>query len=81
MKLIRSMLLRWYLALQSRETVVVHLKSGSSIRGVLVATHRDALMLRHASALSAAGSISVDGEAEIPRVNVDWIQRLPEVAA
>lgn len=74
-------LLSSYLVRMARETVVVHLKSGSSIRGVLVAAHRDVVVLRHASALSSTGSVSIDGEAVISRDNVDWTQRLTEVAS
>lgn len=60
----------------ARETVVVHLEGGDSIRGVLVATHKDCLVLSHAVALWSGGETKVDGEAVLPLGKVLWLQRL-----
>jgi hypothetical protein len=59
-----------------RETIVAHLRSGDSLRGVLVAEHRDCLILAHAAFLDATSTTPVDGEAVIPRDQVSWVQRL-----
>jgi len=60
-----------------RETVAVHLSDGASLKGVLLACHRDCLVLAHAVTLSAdGGQIPVDGEAVLPRERILWLQRL-----
>ena len=68
---------RSYIARMARATVVVHLKVGHSVRGVLTAVHRDALVLSRASALAPGSAVPIDGDAVIPRVNVAWLQELP----
>jgi hypothetical protein len=60
----------------ARETVVVHTLSGTSLRGVLVASYRDCLVLAHATYLGTDTTIKVDGESVIPREQIAWIQRL-----
>lgn len=69
------MRLRRYIDGMERESVVVHTKTGSSISGVLISVHRDCVVLRHAKLLSASGSVVIDGEAIVPRAEVEWIQR------
>lgn len=71
--------LQSYLKRAERSTVVVQLKSGTSLRGVLVAAYRDCIVLRHAGAAVAPARdfTDVDGEQAVPRANVDWIQVLP----
>jgi hypothetical protein len=75
-------ILKGYIDRMERETVVAHTVSGKSIRGVLASVNRDSIVLIHASFLNAQGPSAIDGEAIVPRVNVDWLQRLPaEVTA
>ena len=71
--------LQSYLRRVERQTVIVNLVSGTSVRGVLMAVYRDCIVLRHASAApnGARELVDVDGEQAIPRGNVDWIQVLP----
>lgn len=66
-----------YIDRMARESVVAHLTDDQSIRGVLVAVHRDCLVLAHASALHSGGSAPIDGEAVVPRSRVAWLQKLP----
>lgn len=68
--------MRWVQRLL-RSSVVVHLSSGSSIRGILVGEYRDAIVLAHAHYLTAGGAEPIDGEAGIPRATIAWIQQLP----
>lgn len=70
--------LRSYLKATTRRSVVVQLKSGTSLRGVLVDVYRDCIVLRHAGAApsGARDFTDVDGEQAIPRDNVDWMQVL-----
>ena len=59
-----------------RPTVVVHLTSDKSIKGVLSGVYDDVLVLRHAALLATDGSVvSLDGEQMIPRERVEFIQR------
>jgi hypothetical protein len=61
------------------ETVVLHTRDGSSIRGVLLAVHSDVYVLRHAAYLSAdGGTVAIDGEALVPVGRVGFIQRILE---
>lgn len=74
--------LRSYLKRVIRQTVLVQLKGGTSIKGVLVDVYADVVVVRHAAAaVSGAKEFTdVDGEQVIPRGNVDWIQVIdPEV--
>jgi hypothetical protein len=52
-----------------RRTVVVHLTTGASIRGVLVGAYRDSIVLSHATYLGM-----------ILREQVAWMQNLGESA-
>lgn len=67
--------MRWLEKLD-RRFVVVHLDTGASIRGVLVAVYQDSLVVGHGSWLGADGAEQFDGEAVIPRPRVAWIQDL-----
>jgi small nuclear ribonucleoprotein (snRNP)-like protein len=59
----------------THSTVVVHMTNGASVRGVLVAVHKDCLVLAHAAYLGGQGAVSpIDGEAVIPRESVVWMQ-------
>lgn len=72
---------RDYIDSITRETVAVHLTNGVSMRGVLVATHRDCVVLAHAKILQSDGeTVPLDGEQVIPRGQLLWLQRLTEVA-
>lgn len=64
-----------------RDTVVVHAGDDDSLKGVLVAVHRDCLVLAHAVSLWDGGETKVDGEAVIPRERVAWIQHLGGAAS
>lgn len=70
---------RWIDQLK-RRTVVVHTTNGTSLRGVLVGTYRDSLVLAHVAYLGDGGSQPVDGEVVVPRERVAWIQTLLEEA-
>ncbi len=72
---------RDYVAAIIRETVAAHLATGASLRGVLVAAHRDCVVLAHASLLQSDGeAVPLDGEQLIPRGQLLWLQRLSETA-
>lgn len=65
-----------YLPTVISETVVVNTRDGNSIRGALVASHGDVIVLKGAVYLGATdGDVTIDGEAIIPRERVEWIQR------
>lgn len=70
--------LRRYLNRVTRRHVVVNLKSGTSIKGVLFAAYRDVLVIRHAAIATpkAREFVDADGEQLIERHDVDWIQLL-----
>lgn len=70
------MVLRRYITKLARETVVVHTTDRSSFRGVLMAVHKDCIVLVHARLLSTTGTEKIDGECVIPRDNVAWLQHL-----
>lgn len=71
--------MRWIDKLIAR-TIVVNLKHDETIRGVLVGTYRDCIVLQHALHLGTLNGtkleVPVDGEAIIPRENIAWIQTL-----
>lgn len=65
---------RWIDRLR-RQTVVVHMSNGQSIRGLLVGTYKDCLVLAHAAYLGSGGSVQpIDGEAVVPREQIVWMQ-------
>lgn len=66
-----------YIDRLQRRSVVLHLKDGQSLKGVLMAAYRDSLVLAHARYLAADGELPVDGEAVVPRDSVAWLQTLP----
>jgi len=57
-------------------TVVVHTTSGSSLRGVLVGTYRDSLVLKHAKYLASNTVEDIDGEVYVPVGQVAFVQHL-----
>lgn len=67
-----------------RRTVVVHLTTGSSIRGVMAGAYRDSIVLAHATYLGMVGGerleTPIDGDAVILREQVAWMQNLGESA-
>jgi hypothetical protein len=77
------MRVRWIDRL-TRATVVVHLTTGTSIRGVLLGAYRDSLVLGHATYLGTMDGervdAPIDGEAIVPREQVAWMQALKEQA-
>lgn len=69
---------RW-IEKMTRRSVVVHLRDGASIRGVLVEAHGDCLVLTAAEVLATGpgeGPVPADGRAVLPREGVSWIQDL-----
>lgn len=59
------------------DTVVVHLKSGTSIKGLKFAVHDDGIVLRDAAVLETEGVQMLNGTPFIPRESVDWMQMIP----
>lgn len=74
---------RAYLWRKTRETVVVHLKSGTSLHGILAGVYVDVIVLAHAEVapIDAKEMVSVDGEQIVLRADVDWIQALDSEVA
>lgn len=60
-------------------TVVVHTTAGSSLRGVMVGTYTDSVVLSHVEFLAGDTTTTIDGDAVIPRDKIAWIQTLSEV--
>lgn len=57
------------------DTVIVHLKTGVSIKGLKRTVYDDALVLSDARVLEDEGMSSMlNGEIAIPRENVDFMQ-------
>lgn len=73
-------MMRWISKLV-RHSVALHLTDGQSIRGVLLAEHKDCLVLGQAGYLGTDGVTKVDGEVVVPRERISWMQVLtaPEV--
>jgi hypothetical protein len=59
-----------------RRTLVVHLLSGQSLRGVLVEGYRDCIVLRHVTHLDEKADLQ--GEIVIPRERVDYYQTVEQ---
>ena len=58
-----------------RPTVVVQLKSGGSLKGVMTEVHDTDLVLESAVTFDATGrEVTVDGRVIVPAANVSWIQ-------
>lgn len=57
-----------------KQTVIVHGKDGTSLRGVLLAEHDDRLTLAQAFYLDGRVEVPADGLAHIPATNVAWVQ-------
>jgi small nuclear ribonucleoprotein (snRNP)-like protein len=57
-----------------RQNVVVHLKSGKSIAGVLREEYGDCVSLGAATLLSEAGPVQIDGEVLIRYEEIDFTQ-------
>lgn len=55
-----------------KQTVVVHLLSAQSLRGVLKATYRDCVVLSHVTHLDE--KVDLGGEIVIPRERIDFYQ-------
>lgn len=66
-------------ALVLRRRVLVNLKSGNAIGGVLWTRSRRYLVLKGAELLeSGRAPVAVDGEVLVERSNVDFVQVLPD---
>lgn len=57
-------------------TVILHLKSGESLKGNLVAVYTDALALRDAVVLDPDTQTDLKGTIAVPRDSVDYIQQV-----
>lgn len=65
-----------YLSNLMADTVIVNTHDGNSIRGSLVGTYADVVVLKGARYLGTGdGDVSIDGEAVIPLDRIAWIQR------
>lgn len=59
------------------DTLIVHLRSDTaSLKGVVVGTHEDCLVLRDALVLDVETTTPLDGAVVVPRENVDFCQRV-----
>jgi hypothetical protein len=65
-----------WLADLTLDTVIVHTKAGSSIKGLLGAVYDDCIVLRDAALLEEGGIVILDGDVPIPRESVDFMQRV-----
>ncbi len=60
------------------ETVIVHTKTGHSIKGLKRTVYDDSVVLSDARVLEDEGMSSLlNGEIAVPRENVDFIQIVP----
>lgn len=57
-------------------TVVVHTRSGDSVRGILIGVFKDSLVIAHATLLQGDTTTNIDGEVVVPRDQVAWLQTL-----
>jgi small nuclear ribonucleoprotein (snRNP)-like protein len=64
-----------------RRRVIVNLRSGSAISGVLVAQRGQLLFLRDATLHEQGQRVAIDGEALVERGQVDWIQAVTPAGA
>ncbi len=55
-----------------KQTVIVHLLSGQSIRGILRSTYRDGVILSHVHHLDEG--VDLEGELVVPRERIDFYQ-------
>lgn len=62
------------------ETVVVHTKAGTSLRGLKATVHDDGILLREACLMEETGVVMLDGEPFIPRESVDFMQIIGPVS-
>lgn len=58
------------------QTLVVHLSSGESIRGVVVNDSRRLLQLVNAELIGSKDSAALDGDQFIHHDRIKWVQRL-----
>lgn len=68
--------MRKYIDSLCRETIVCHLADGTSVQGVLLAVHRDCIVLVAAAVLGGDHNTPADGEVVVERGKVLWMQRL-----
>lgn len=55
-----------------KRTVVVHLLSGASLKGILKQTYRDEIVLSHVTHLDEGQDL--EGELVVPRARIDFFQ-------
>ena len=63
------------------DTVVVHTKTGTSIKGLKRAVYSDGIVLKDASILEEEGIVTLDGDQFVPRENVNFMQLIPNEAS
>jgi hypothetical protein len=56
------------------QTVIVHTKAGTSVKGLRAAVYEDCIVLRDAMVLEPEAQVLLDGEVTVPRENVDFMQ-------
>ncbi len=61
-----------------KRLVIVHVPPGPSLKGLLVAAHRDCFVLVHAESLDQA--IKLGGEVVVPRGPGVWVQTVVQGA-
>lgn len=62
-------------AQQIGHVVIMHLRDGRSMTGILVAVYPDAVALRHAKALVDSGDpLDIAGDVIIPSWSISWLQ-------
>lgn len=65
---------RTYRAIAISRRVVVQLKTGAAIDGILWDERGQLIVLRDGHLHNEGGSSPMDGEVIIDRLNIDWIQ-------
>ena len=68
---------RWIVQAR-RHRILVHLTDGQTIKGVLVESDRESVVLASAEYLTSTGSTAMAGDVWVPRRLVRFIQSIPE---
>lgn len=71
------MLASSYRRVALHRTVIVNLRTGKAVRGVLMAYRGPVLVLKNAELIEARAVVPVDGDVVIERTNVDFVQVMP----
>lgn len=60
-----------------RRRIVIYTKDDRTLRGVLLAEHKDTLAIVHAEYLNEAQNAELPAEVQVPLTNVSFVQALP----